>query len=156
MTIVPIFQAQAKRFVGQFHRHNIASIGAVFCIGLQDEGKLVGVAMVGIPKARLLMDGVTLEVTRVAVKEGTKNANSMLYGACARAASALGYKRLVTYTLQTESGASLKASGWTADENLRVGDSDWIRKNRSSHPSRDLFGNERIPEGPKVRWWKNL
>ena len=58
--------------------------------------------MVGIPKARLLMDGETLEVTRTCVLEGVKNANSMLDGACARAAKALGYRRLVTYTLAHE------------------------------------------------------
>src|SRR5574341_962194 len=113
VNIVPIRQSQAKRFIAQNHRHNDPSIGSVFNIGLADsDGELIGVAMCGIPKARLLMDGQTLEVTRVAVKEGTKNSNSCLYSACARAAKALGYKRLLTYTLESESGVSLRAAGW--------------------------------------------
>lgn len=137
------------------HRHNIPSIAAVFVVGLQSDGELVGVAMCGLPKARLLCDGTTLEVTRVAVVEGTKNANSMFYGASARAAAALGYKRLVTYTLTTESGASLKAAGWKADEELRTSNvANW--ENHGGRGTRDLFGYQRIPEGPKIRWWKQL
>lgn len=106
MRIVPIYQKDAKRFVSQHHRHNpLPSITSVFNVGLADDsGVLVGVAMVGMPKARMLCDGRTLEVTRVAVAEGTKNGNSMLYGACSRAAAALGWRRLVTYTLPDEGG----------------------------------------------------
>jgi hypothetical protein len=112
--------------------------------------------MVGLPKARALMDGRTLEITRVAVVEGTKNANSMMYGACARAAKALGYSRLVTYTLPTESGASLRAVGWTADTELKGGGS-WEHHTRNPGlPVVNLFGETRIPQGPKVRWWKEL
>lgn len=115
--------------------------------------------MVGIPKARLLMDGTTLEVTRVAVPEGLQNANSMLYGACARAAKALGWKRLVTYTLPTESGASLRAAGWTLDPKL-AGGQGW--EHHTLHPGNgetetDLFGiHQRLPHGLKRRWWKEL
>lgn len=72
---------------------------------------LVGVAMVGRPVARNFDDGMTLEVNRTAT-DGTKNANSMLYGACARAAFALGYRRIITYTQEGESGISLTAAGW--------------------------------------------
>lgn len=122
LTLVPITHAKAKAFIWKHHRHNMPSITAVFCIGLScSEAGLVGVAMAGLPKARALMDGLTLEVTRVAVIEGTKNANSMIYGACARVALALGYTRLVTYTLPEESGSSLRAAGWTRDEKLAGG-----------------------------------
>jgi hypothetical protein len=72
---------------------------------------LRGVAIVGRPVARAYQDGLTLEVNRTAT-DGTKNANSMLYGAAWRAAKALGYRRLVTYTQEGETGASLKAAGW--------------------------------------------
>jgi hypothetical protein len=71
----------------------------------------VGVAMVGRPVSRLLDDGLTLEVNRT-VTDGHPNANSMLYGACARAVFAMGYRRLITYTQDCETGASLRAAGW--------------------------------------------
>src|ERR1035441_8056475 len=83
------------------------------CIGWRPKArKLVGVAIVGRPVARRLDDGETLEVTRLCT-DGTPNACSFLYGACRRAAFALGYGRIGTYTLQDEGGASLRAAGWT-------------------------------------------
>ena len=155
LTLTPVTHATAKAFIWKHHRHNIPSITAVFCIGLANSDGLCGVAMAGLPKARLLAkNGDTLEVTRVAT-DGTKNANSMLYGACARAAAALGWKRLVTYTLPEESGVSLKAAGWRRDEEL-VGGGLWAREFRADHGITDLFGNQRLPQGPKVRWWKDL
>jgi hypothetical protein len=159
--IVPVFQRQAKSFIGKHHRHNVPSIASIFNVGLEDDGRLIGVAMVGLPKARRLMDGKTLEVTRVCVLEGHRNANSMLYGACARIAKALGWKRLVTYTLETESGASLRAVGWTRDEvSVNSNVDNWAKRTRGiAGPGRgtfDLFGNQRIPDGPKIRWWNKL
>ena len=155
LKIQPVTRKIARCFIAKHHRHNVPSLQAVFQIGLAENGVLVGVAMVGIPRARLLTDGQTLEVTRVCVLEGIANANSMLYGASARAAKALGYSRLVTYTLTTESGSSLKAAGWRRDEKLSCADvRNWER-----HGGRgivDLFGNVRIPAGPKYRWWKEF
>lgn len=151
--IAPITQAEAKRFIARNHRHNDPSLCAVFVVGLKCSDELVGVAMCGLPKARRLMDGETLEVTRTCT-DGSYNSNSMLYGACSRVAKSLGYKRLVTYTLETESGASLKASGWTMDETLRNHNPDGWKTNGKG--IRDLFGNLRMPDEPKVRWWKHL
>ena len=86
--------------------------GAKFCVGAADDGDVLrAVAIVGRPVARHFDDGHTLEVNRVAT-DGTRNANSFLYGACARAAFALGYRRLITYTQAEEGGASLRAAGW--------------------------------------------
>lgn len=82
-----------------------------FCVAANCEGKIVGVAIVGRPVARMASDGWTLEVVRVAT-DGTANACSALYGACRRAAFALGYKRLITYTLAEEGGASLRGAGF--------------------------------------------
>lgn len=113
LRLVPISFQQANEFVAAWHRHNDPMPGAKFSIGVADqEGVLHGVAMVGRPIARSYDNGDTLEVCRVAT-DGTKNAGSMLYGACQRAAFALGYRRLITYTLASESGSSLRASGWT-------------------------------------------
>lgn len=110
--VVPVSLAQANEHVAAWHRHNFPVPGAKFCIGASDiDGVLHAVAIVGRPVARNFDDGQTLEVTRVA-SDGTKNANSMLYGACQRAAFALGYRRLITYTRADESGSSLRAAGW--------------------------------------------
>jgi hypothetical protein len=98
--------------VAMWHRHNAPPVGHKYSVGLADEaGVLRGVAIVGRPVARSFDDGSTLEVTRLAT-DGTPNAGSMLYAACWRAAAALGYRRLVTYTQADESGASLRAAGY--------------------------------------------
>ena len=109
--IVPITLAQAKVFVDDHHRHNASPQGWKFGIGLEEDGQLVGVVCAGRPVARLLCDGFTIEVTRSCVLEGKPNANSMLYGAAKRAAKAMGYKKMITYTQHDESGSSLRAVG---------------------------------------------
>lgn len=112
LRLVPIDLATAQGFIADHHRHHRPPVGHKFSIGVaDDEDVLVGVAVVGRPVARHYDDGLTLEVNRTAT-DGTANANSMLYGAAWRAAQALGYRRLVTYTQAGESGASLRAAGW--------------------------------------------
>jgi len=109
---VPVKFADACGFVATWHRHHRPPIGHRFSVGVvTEDDTLVGVAMVGRPVARAYDDGMTLEVTRSAT-DGTPNANSALYGAAWRAAKALGYRRLVTYTQEGESGSSLRAAGW--------------------------------------------
>lgn len=140
LRIVPVRFADACGFVVMWHRHHEAPVGCKFCIGVaDDEDVLRGVAIIGRPVARAFDDGLTLEVTRTAT-DGTRNANSMLYGAAWRAAKALGYRRLVTYTQAGESGASLRAAGWSvlAQRRPRPG---W---NMPSRPRR-LNGSEGIP-----------
>ena len=117
MEIVPITLAHAKEFVAQHHRHHRPPVGHKFSIGLSNGERLVGVAIASRPVARALDDGRTLEITRTCT-DGTKNANSMLYGAIWRCAKAMGYKRVITYTQDGESGASLRAAGWTIDTEL--------------------------------------
>jgi hypothetical protein len=110
--LVPLRFRDAAAFVAMWHRHHQPPVGMVFAIGAaDDDGVLHGVAIAGRPVARHLDNGQTLEVTRTAT-DGTANANSMLYAAAWRAAKALGYTRLITYTQAGETGASLRASGW--------------------------------------------
>jgi hypothetical protein len=112
LTVVPLKQAEAKAFVSEHHRHHPAPVGGVFQLGVADEdGQIRGVAMVGRPVARSYDDGWTLEVNRVAT-DGCPNACSALYGASWRAARSLGWRRLITYTLASESGSSLRAAAW--------------------------------------------
>ena len=111
MKIQPVSLKFAQEFVRNFHRHNKPPVGHKFSVGLWDSGQCVGIAVAGRPVARALDDGMTLEVTRTCT-DGTRNANSMLYGAIVRAATALGYAKCVTYTQHGESGASLRGAGW--------------------------------------------
>ncbi|GHD79503.1 XF1762 family protein [Streptomyces goshikiensis] len=110
--LIPVRSRVAKDFVRTWHRHHRPPAGMVFAVGAADEaGVLRAVATVGRPVARAWDDGSTLEVTRTA-SDGTRNANSPLYGASWRAAKALGYRRLITYTQDGETGASLRGAGW--------------------------------------------
>lgn len=111
LELVPVDFATARTFVEGWHRHNRPPVGHKFSVGAALDGVLVGVATVGRPTAAAYDDGRTLEVTRTTT-DGTRNANSFLYGACWRAARALGYRRLITYTQADESGSSLRAAGW--------------------------------------------
>jgi hypothetical protein len=111
MTIERLDLGEANAFVREHHRHHKPVIGHLFSIGAALDGVIVGVAIVGRPVARGRDDGVTAEITRLAT-DGTRNACSFLYGATARAAFALGFKRIGTYILATEPGTSLSAAGW--------------------------------------------
>lgn len=103
--------AEANAFVSLFHRHHPPVIGHKYSIGAEIDGRLVGVVIVGRPVSRIRDDGETLEVTRLCTN-GTRNACSFLYSRAARAAFALGYRRIGTYTMPDEGGASLRAAGW--------------------------------------------
>ena len=115
LTVTPIDIAEANAFVSSHHRHHKPVRGAKFAIAVSDQSSTVrGVAIVGRPVARMIDDGWTLEVNRCCT-DGARNACSMLYGAAWRAAKALGYRRLVTYTLPEEGGSSLRAAGCRVD-----------------------------------------
>jgi hypothetical protein len=133
--ITPMSFEWACQFVERHHRHHAPPQGHKFSIGLEHGSKLVGVVMVGRPVARHLDDGGTLEVTRCCT-DGTPNACSKLYAAAWRAVRALGYQRLITYTLATESGTSLKAAGWRVVGQTKGG--SWDRPSRprtDAHPT---------------------
>jgi len=112
LTLVPVTQRQAFDCIQRWHRHHPPPRGYIVAIGVAtDAGTLVAVATIGRPLARAWQDNATAEVTRVAT-DGTPHVASMLYGACWRAAKALGYRRLITYTQAAEPGTSLRAAGW--------------------------------------------
>ncbi|WP_245820139.1 XF1762 family protein [Amycolatopsis azurea] len=118
MTIVPITFRQACDFIAAHHRHHRPPRGMKFAVGVAQETELVGVAIVGRPVARHLDDGVSVEVTRTCTT-GARNANSKLYGVSWRVARTLGFQRLITYTQDGESGASLRAAGFRPVADLR-------------------------------------
>jgi hypothetical protein len=127
LQLQPITYPEACEFIRRYHRHHLPPQGWKFGIAVSDGQQVVGVVTVGRPVARLLDDGWTLELTRCCT-DGAPNAASMLYGAARRATFALGYRRLITYTLASEPGTSLVAAGWKC---LGVaGGGDWSREFR--------------------------
>lgn len=140
LRIVPVEFRDAVEFVAAHHRHHQPPIGHKFSIGVARENVLCGVTIVGRPVSRVIQsEGRTLEVIRTAT-DGTRNANSMLYGAARRATFALGYDRLITYTQDGESGASLRAAGfrvlasrparpgWDTPSRPRENRADWVAR----------------------------
>lgn len=148
MEIVPISFRQACAFVAEHHRHNKPPRGMKFAIGLtRPDGELAGVVIAGRPVARALDDGRTVEVNRTCT-DGTRNANSMLYGAAWRCAKAMGYLRALTYTQADESGASLQAAGWIREAELPARGS-WADSSVKLAHLRDAVGNGGVA---RVRW----
>jgi hypothetical protein len=155
LRIVPLTLEEANDFVRRLHRHSRPVTGSKFAIGVRKKetefgttvDSLVGVAIVGRPVAPRLDDGLTAEITRVCT-DGTRNACSMLYGACRKAARAMGHTRIITYTLPEEGGASLRAAGFTLDKENAGGPSKaWHnRPGRTAQP----VGDDLI--GGKWRW----
>ncbi len=111
LVIQPITYSEACAFITAYHSHHLPPQGWKFGLAVNDGDKVVGVVTVGRPVARGLDNGWTLEVTRCCT-DGTSHVGSKLYAAAWRATRALGYKRLVTYTLVSEAGTSLIAAGW--------------------------------------------
>lgn len=147
MRIVPLTLKQANDLVGSLHRHHKPAVGHRFSLGLRgDAGELIGAAICGRPSARGLPQYDILEVTRL-VTDGTKNACSMLYQACARVAREMGFTKIITYILGDEPGTSLKASGWVFETETSGG--NW---NHSWRKGR----REDQPMGPKQRWSREL
>lgn len=142
LTIVPCELDEANAFVAEHHRHHKPVLRDRFRMAVADEAGVVrGVALVGRPVARNRQDGWTVEVLRCCT-DGTPNACSALYAACWRAAKALGYRRLGTYILASESGASLKAAGW-----VLIGEAGGGSWNCRSRPRVDTH-----PLEPKLLW----
>lgn len=134
--IVPISFKEACDFVSEHHRHHVPPQGHKFSIACSnEEGTIVGVAIIGRPVARNADNGWTLEITRLCT-DGTQNACSILYASAWRAARALGYKKLITYTLPEEGGASLKAANYKCIG--ETGGGTWSRRSRprvDKHPT---------------------
>lgn len=142
MEAVPLHLREANAFVAHHHRHNLPTVGCKFAIGAAHDGKLVGVAIAGRSVCRRFDDGKTLGILRVAT-DGTANACSFLYSRCAKIARLMGYKSIITYTLESEGGASLRAVGAKATGPLQS--HEW------SNPTRPRK-RQQVYHEPKYRW----
>jgi len=144
--IRPLTLSQANELVAIWHRHHKKVVGHRFSIGVYDElGVCHGAAIVGRPVARMTEQYSTAEVTRL-VTDGTPNACSCLYSACARTAQSMGFLRIQTFILESEPGTSLKATGWTMGHTTSGGDGWQSREGRRKDQ----------PTDPKVLWSRNL
>jgi len=142
--IRPITLKLANDFVNKYHRHHGGTVGCKFAIGLYEMDCLIGVAVCGRPVNRYLDDGKTCEINRVCTSGG-ENACSMLYAACCRTAKGMGYEKIITYILKSESGVTLKASNFTYEG--EAGGTHWTgKRNRGQN----------IPAEMKTRWCRML
>lgn len=158
MEIKPITFNQACEFVNKYHRHHSASQGCKWCIGLYKDNTIIGCAICGRPVSRYLDDGLTCEITRLCTI-GDKNACSKLYGACCRIAKEMGYKKIITYILESEKGTSLKAANFIFDG--IAGGENWTSKREQKEIKiNTIFGEEIIKKQPptemKKRYYKDL
>ena len=142
---IPLELKTASNFVQELHRHHQPVIRDKYRVGAAKDGKLVGVVQVGRPVARMLDDGKTLEVVRLCT-DGTHDVCSFLYSRAARIAKELGYKKIITYILESEDGTSLKASGWKKVATTNGG--SWDRPSRAR--------TQKAPTCPKQRWERIL
>lgn len=141
MKVQPMTLRAARDYVNANHRHHKAPQGGLFALAAEVDGVTVGCAIVGKPVARMLNDGMTVEITRMCT-DGTRNACSFLYRACVRVANAMGYRRVLTYTLTDEGGASLRGAGFKVA--AKVDGGSWSR------PSRER--TDKHPLQQKLRW----
>jgi hypothetical protein len=142
---IPLELAAANEFIANLHRHHGPVYRDKFRVGALVDGKLVGVVQVGRPVSRYLDNGENIEVVRLCT-DGTKNVCSFLYAKAARIAKEMGYKKIITYILESESGTSLKAAGWKQETVTNGG--TWNRKSRPR--------NTTAPTVPKKRYVKIL
>lgn len=159
LEIKPITLREANLFVEENHRHHGRTAGCKFAVSAYKDGELAGVAICGRPVGRYMDDGETLEIYRNCTN-GTKNACSFLYGACCRVAREMGYAKVITYTLQSEDGASLKASGFVCEG--IAGGTHWTTDRsaagKSGYRQISIFQKEekKPKEEMKKRWIRRL
>ena len=156
----PLSLKEAQIYIDTKHRHHKSSHRDKFRIGAVKDGELVGVVQVGRPVSRRLDDGYTLEVLRLCT-DGTRDVCSFLYSRSARIAKELGYKKIITYILETENGSSLKASGWKLEqEGVGGGSWDVPSRRREIQPTQisliEEMNKDKYPTCKKQRWSKEL
>lgn len=145
IAIAPCTVKAARKVVRAWHRDLPDIQGGLFAAQCVDgDGSCVGVAIAGNP-SRVWQGQAKLVIQRVAT-QGYENACSALYGALCRAAKALGYHEVWTYTLPHEPGTSLRAAGFM-DMGLTDG-GEWDRPSRARKPAK-------CPQ-KKRRWLRKL
>ena len=147
LSVIPLSLKEANEFVTKHHRHNKKCTGHKFSIGAEYQGRLVGVVIVGRPVARKLDNKFTLEINRNCVlDDAPKGTCSFLYAKAIKIWQTMGGKKIITYTLENESGSSLKAVRFNKDTTIRIfkKNTGWTtRKNRVW---------QKVQSIPRIRW----
>jgi hypothetical protein len=147
MKIVPLSFRQVCDYITKYHRHHKRPRGGKVFLGLRVNGEIVGVAVIGRPKARAYNPEEVAEITRTCT-DGTDNANSKLYGACRQITKAMGYHKVITYTEEGESGASLRAAGFVKVATLEARP-NWAESSKKLKHLRDPEGRGDVV---RYRW----
>tara|TARA_R110002050_G_C8562346_1_gene481789 strand:- start:54 stop:515 length:462 start_codon:yes stop_codon:yes gene_type:complete len=146
LSAVPITLRESNEYIKNFHRHNKPVQGCKFCIACVYENKIVGVCVIGRPISRFKDDGFTAEVTRTCVFDhAPKGVNSFLYARAWKAWRAMGGKKIITYTLQSESGSSLRGAGWKILHEVEI-------NNNQGWTSRENRVLQKVSTQPKFCW----
>lgn len=152
LKVVPLSLKQANEFVTKHHRHNKRCAGHKFSLGAMFQDHLVGVVIVGRPVARKLDKDLTLEISRNCVlDEAPKGTCSFLYAKAIKVWQSMGGKKIITYTVESESGASLRAVNF---ENTAT--SRRFPKHHKGWRTRDNREHQDVQLQLRLRWEKNL
>lgn len=159
MIAEPIELKDCQAYINEHHRRHMAAHRDKFRIAAVDNEEIVGVIQVGRPVSRILDNGKTLEVLRLCTTGG-RNVCSFLYSRAARIAKEMGYEKIITYILESESGTSLKASGWVCEAD-GVGGGDWNTPSRPREVEPEQMSlfptkNKYPVAVKKQRWIKEL
>ncbi len=147
MRVIPLTLSQANEIVTKWHRHNKKVVGHRFSIGLMVNDALVGVCIVGRPLARKIDWTTIAEITRLCVlPDAPKNSCSFLYGAARRIWKEMGGAKIITYTLQSETGASVRGAGFVEVSRFEASGKGWLSRDRD---------HQLVFDEPKVKWEAN-
>ena len=148
--VIPLTLKESNDFVTAHHSHNKKVQGYKFAIGALFKNKLVGVAIAGRPVSATLDNKKTIELLRSCVlDDAPKNTNSFLYGRVWRIAVAMGYEKMVTYTLMKEQGSACKAIGMKIVGQTRDSSKAWAAKKKQDGIERE---NQAVYHEKKYRW----
>ena len=151
LIVIPLSLKQANEFVTKYHRHNKKCTGHKFSIGAEYKGKLVGVAIIGRPVARKLDNQFTLEINRNCVlNDAPKGTCSFLYAKAIKIWQSMGGKKIITYSLTTESGSSLKAVNFKKETQVQT-----FKKNKGWTNRKNRTWQE-VQATPRIRWAKEF
>tara|TARA_R100000005_G_C4987307_1_gene195338 strand:- start:379 stop:846 length:468 start_codon:yes stop_codon:yes gene_type:complete len=151
LKVVPLSLKEANEFVTKYHRHNKKCQGHKFSLGAVFENKLVGVVIVGRPVSRKLDDKLTLEINRNCVLDNApKGTCSFLYSKAIKVWQTMGGKKIITYTLDYESGSSLKAVNFKKEKMVQI-----FKKNTGWTTRANRVWQE-VQKTPRIRWGMEL
>lgn len=148
----PVTVTAAKAWVRQVHRHLPEIQGGLFASSVwnEDGPAAMGIAInpprVWLGTGRIVIGRVAAMPDLEPVGDHAAPACTMIYASLCRAAKALGWREAWTYTLPSESGASLRAAGFIYMGETRG--EEWDRPSRRRKAA--------VSPAKKGRWMRVL